>query len=214
MLLGERKKACSANPPQPCLHASVLSHPFVSISVGFSQAHPVLPSSFLPSCRHPALPQFLPSCPEKIHSYSYKCPVFCSRFSQSNGARLECGGTADSHHCRLANDKSANLTNCVMLSCWYATKSVRNVCNTLLNSWWLFLFKRLNSYFSTAENYQADQTRSKFAQSSIWSIISGGCEELSKLTRFFKIKKCVFSPLCLGNMVYYSFLKNTEIWLF
>lgn len=157
------------------------------------------PASFLPSCRHPALPQFLPSCPEKIHSYSYKCPVFCSRFSQSNGARLECGGTADSHHCRLANDKSANLTNCVMLSCWYATKSVRNVCNTLLNSWWLFLFKRLNSYFSTAENYQADQTRSKFAQSSVWSIISGGCEELSKLTRFFLNKKVCFFPPVFGK---------------
>lgn len=68
MLLGERKKACLVNPPQPCLHASVLSHPFVSIPVGFSQAHPVLPSflpSFLPvvilhspNSSHPVLRKF------------------------------------------------------------------------------------------------------------------------------------------------------------
>ncbi len=50
--------------------------------------------------------------------------------SQSNRAPLGCGGTGDLHN-GCAADKSAS--NCVMLSCQYGPKSLRNVSNTLLN---------------------------------------------------------------------------------
>ncbi len=50
--------------------------------------------------------------------------------SQSNRAPLGCGGTRDSHH-GCADVKSSS--NCVMLSCQYGPKSLRNVSNTLLN---------------------------------------------------------------------------------
>ncbi len=47
--------------------------------------------------------------------------------SQSNRAPLGCGGTGDLHH------GCAACSNCVMLSCQYGPKSLRNVSNTLLN---------------------------------------------------------------------------------
>ncbi len=47
-----------------------------------------------------------------------------------NRALLGCGGTGDSHH-RCAAKKICS--NCVMLSCHYEPKSLRNVSNTLLN---------------------------------------------------------------------------------
>ncbi len=45
--------------------------------------------------------------------------------SLSNRAPLGCGGTGDLHH--------GCACNCVMLSCQYGPKSLRNVSNTLLN---------------------------------------------------------------------------------
>ncbi len=50
--------------------------------------------------------------------------------SQSNRAPLGCAGTGDSHH-GCAVDKFIFV--CVMLSCQYGPKSLRNVSSTLLN---------------------------------------------------------------------------------